>query len=151
MKNQISIISITALLALSSSAAFADSMNSERALQKKIQETSEQQRAAEAKKYERVSALAGDKRGDLAAKKEEVTNAYNKWQEQKTAADAAKNSDASKYKAVAAAAEKHAQANKAFMDAQKEVLAKNGAMPDGAVLAEAINSLNAAAPSAAGR
>ncbi|MBI3222990.1 MAG: hypothetical protein HYZ46_08025 [Nitrosomonadales bacterium] len=151
MKKQIVIASTLSLLSIFSAAACADTLASERALQKKIQETTEQQRAADAKKYERVSALAGDKRGELAAKKDEVANTYNKWQEQKAAADAAKNTDANKYKAVEAAAEKHAQANKQFMDMQKEILAKNGALADGVVLAEAINALNAAAPSAAGR
>lgn len=151
MKKQIVIASTLGLLSLFSATVFADTLASERALQKKIQETTEQQRAADAKKYERVSALAGDKRGELAAKKDEVANTYNKWQEQKAAADAAKNTDANKYKAVEAAAEKHAQANKQFMDMQKEILAKNGALADGVVLAEAINALNAAAPSAAGR
>lgn len=151
MKKQIVIASTLGLLSLFSATVFADTLASERALQKKIQETTEQQRAADAKKYERVSALAGDKRGELATKKDEVANTYNKWQEQKAAADAAKNTDANKYKAVEAAAEKHAQANKQFMDMQKEILAKNGALADGVVLAEAINALNAAAPSAAGR
>lgn len=151
MKKQIVIASTLSLLSLFSATVCADTLASERALQKKIQETTEQQRAADAKKYERVSALAGDKRGELAAKKDEVANTYNKWQEQKAAADAAKNTDANKYKAVEAAAEKHAQANKQFMDMQKEILAKNGALADGVVLAEAINALNAAAPSAAGR
>lgn len=151
MKYQVTTIAAAGLLALFSSVAMAATLASEQALQKKIQETTEQQRAADAKKYERVSALAGDKRGELAAKKDEVSSTYQKWQEQKTTADAAKNTDAAKYKAVEAAAEKHAQANKAFMDMQKDILAKNGAMSDGVVLAEAINALNAAAPSAAGR
>lgn len=149
MKYQATTIAAAGLLALFSSVAMAGT--SEQALQKKIQETSEQQHAADAKKYERVSALAGDKRGELAAKKDAVSSTYNKWQEQKAAAEASKNTDAEKFKSVEAAAEKHAQANKAFMDMQKDILAKNGAMSDGVVLAEAINALNAAAPSAAGR
>lgn len=151
MKNKSTIVAIAGLLAFFSSVAFADTLASERGLQKAIQENAEQKHAADAKKYERVSALAGDKRGELTAKKDEVTNTYNKWHELKSAADASKNTNSVKFKAVEAAAEKHAQANKAFVDAQKEILAKNGALSDGVVVAEAINALNAAAPSAAGR
>lgn len=150
MKNLSTIVAITGLLSFST-VAFADTLASERDLKNAIQEKTAQKQAADTKKYEHVSSLAGDKRGELAAKKDEVASTYNKWHELKSAAEAAKNTDADKFKAVEAAAEKHAQADKAFMDIQKDILAKNGALPDAAILAEAVNALNAAAPSAAGR
>lgn len=148
MKNQSAIIAITSLLSIFSTVAIADTLASQHGLQKAIQEKAEQKHAADAKKYEQISALAGDKRAELAAKKGEAANTYDKWHEQKSSVAAAKGNDAAKFKAVQTAAEKHAQANKAFMDMQKEILAKNGASDD---MVLAINALNAAAPSAAGR
>lgn len=151
MKNQTAVVIIASFLSVFSAVSIADTLSSERDLQKAIQEKAEQKHVADAKKFERVSALAGDKRAELAAKKDEVANTHHQWHELKSAAETSKNADSAKFKAVEAAAEKHAQANRAFVGMQKEILAKNGALSDGVVLAEAINALNAAAPSAAGR
>lgn len=149
MKNQSSIIIIAGLLSFSSAVAFADTLSSERALQKAIQAKAEQTQAANAKSYERIATLAGNKSGELASKKDAAANTYNEWNQQKSAVESSKSIDASKFKAVNAAAEKHAQANKAFVDMQKEILAQNGGSSDSMALA--INELNAATPTAAGR
>lgn len=126
-------------------------MTSEHGLQKAIHEKVEQTHAAETKKYDRVAALAGDKRHELSEKKAAVTKTYNEWHQLNAAVNDSKNPDSEQFKALEAAAEKHARASKAFMDLQKEILAKKSAPPDSIVSAEAINALNAAAPSAAGR
>jgi len=146
MKKQSSVIAIAGLLSLFSTVAFAGSLATERDLEKVIQDNIAQKNAVDTKKYNRVAALAGGKRADLAAKNDEVTNAYNKWRELKSAAEASPT-DAAKFKAVEAG-EKYAQANKEFTDMQKDILVK---MSDGVSMAEAINALNATAPSAAGR
>lgn len=146
MKNQNTVITIAGLLSLISSVAFAGALTSERDLEKMIQENVAQKHAADTKKYNRVAALAGDKRGELSAKNDEAVNTYNKWRELKSAAEASR-SDTAKFAAIEAGA-KHAQANKEFIDLQKDILVK---MSDSVTVAEAINALNATAPSAAGR
>lgn len=146
MKNQMTIIAISGLLALSSSAAFAGALAGERALEKKIQDNIAQKQAADNMKYNKVAALAGGKRDALSAKNNEVISTYNKWRELKAAAESS-NSDAAKFKAVEAGA-KHAQTNQEFIAMQKDILVK---MSDSVSVAEMINALNATAPSAAGR
>lgn len=150
MKNQNTIFAIVGLLSLFSSVAFAASSGSESGLLKAIQDNVEKIHATDAKKFDRVLMLAGNQRNELSAKKDDVTKTYNEWRELKSAALLFKNGDTAKYKAIEAAAEKHAQAGKSFMNIQNDILAKNNAMSDGAVLAEAINALNATAPTAAG-
>jgi len=146
MNKQSSFIAIAGLLSLFSTVAFAGSLASERDLEKKIQENMAQKQAADTMKYNRVVALSGDKRDDLSAKNNEVLKAYNKWRELKSAAETS-GTDSAKLKAIEAGA-KYAQANKEFIDMQKDILVK---MSDGVTVAEAINALNATAPSAAGR
>ena len=145
MKYQGSIIAIAGFLTLFSSASFAG-LASERDLGKMINENIAQKQAEDAKKYNRVVSLAGDKRGELSAKNDAVTKAYNKWRELKSAAESS-NTDAAKLKAVEAGAN-YAQANKEFIELQKNILLK---MSNGVAVAEAINALNATAPAAAGR
>lgn len=146
MNKQNKVIAIVGLLSLFSSVTLAGTLASERDLEKMIQENTAQKHAADTIKYNRVVALAGGKRDELSAKNAEVTNAYNKWRELKSAAEAS-HTDTAKFMAVEAGA-KYAQANKAFIDMQKDILLK---MSDGVTVAEAINALNATAPSAAGR
>lgn len=150
MKNQNAVFAIASFLSLFSSVAFADSSSSESDLSKAIQDNVEKIHAADAKKFDRLLMLAGNQRNELSAKKDDITKTYNEWREVKSAALLFKNGDTAKYKAIEAAAEKYAQASKAFMNIQSDILAKNDAMSDGALLAEAINTLNATAPTAAG-
>lgn len=146
MNKQMTVIAVASLLALFSSAASAGALASERDLEKMIQDNAAQKQAADNMKYSKVAALAGSKRDALSAKNNEVISTYNKWRELKAAAEAS-NSDAAKFKAIEAGA-KHAQANQAFIAMQKDILVK---MTDNVSVAEAINALNATAPSAAGR
>lgn len=146
MKKQYTVIAIASVLSLFSSVAFAGVSASERDLDKMIQKNIEQKNAVDAKKYNQVAALAGDKRDELAAKKDATIKTYNIWRELKSAAEASPT-DAAIAKAIAAG-EKHAQANKEFIELQKNILLKNS---DSVSVAEAINALNATVPTAAGR
>jgi hypothetical protein len=149
MKTQSAVFAITGFLSIFSSVTFADSSVSESGLLKAIHDRVEKMHATDAKKYDRVLELAGDRRNELSAKKDQVAKAYDEWHELKSAANLSVNGDAAKFKAIEAAAEKHAQASKAFMDLQNDILAKNNVLPGGAVLAESINDANTAKPSAA--
>lgn len=146
MNKQNKVVAIAGLISVFSSVAFAGTLASERDLEKKIQENIAQKHAADTIKYNRVATLAGGKRDQLSAKNTEVTNAYKKWRELKSAAEASQT-DTAKLKAVEAGA-KYAQVNKEFIDMQKDILVK---MSDDVTVAEAINALNATAPAAAGR
>ncbi len=146
MNKQNKVVVIAGLISVFSSVAFAGTLASERDLEKKIQENIAQKHAADTIKYNRVATLAGGKRDQLSAKNTEVTNAYKKWRELKSAAEASQT-DTAKLKAVEAGA-KYAQVNKEFIDMQKDILVK---MSDDVTVAEAINALNATAPAAAGR
>ena len=138
MKNKSAGLAMAGLLSLFSVVAYADSSVSESGLMKAIHDSVEKAHATDAKKYDRVYELAGDRRNELSEKKDQVAKAYNEWHELKSAVTLSKQGDASKFKAIEAAAEKHAQASKAFMDLQNDILAKNKALPDGAVSAESI-------------
>ncbi len=116
------------------------------ALEKMIQANTEQLLAAEAKKYSQVVALAGNKQGELEKTKNEVTIAYKAWHDLKSAVEASHNAGVNEFKAVEAASKVYSKANKAFIDIQKDILAKNGVPFD----AVAINALNATAPTGAG-
>lgn len=146
MIKQGTVVAIAAFVSLVSSVAFAGALASERDLEKMIQENIAQKHTADTMKYNRVVALAGDKRNELSAKNEEVATSYDKWRELKSVAESS-HKDSAKFKAIEAGA-KHAQASQAFIDMQKNILVK---MSDGVNVAEAINALNATAPAAAGR
>lgn len=126
-------------------------MTSERALQEAIHENVELVHAAEAKKYEQISALAGDKRRELSARKLAVNKAYKEWHKLSAAVITAKHPSAEQYRALEAASEKYAQVSRGFTDLQAVILEKKDATLENIVSAEAINALNAAAPSAAGK
>lgn len=156
MKNKISILSAIGSLSLLSPVAIADTSPA-LGLEKAIQAKSEQKLAAEAKNFAQIAELAGDRQDELAKRKNEASNTYKTWHDLKSAVEASHNANFNDFKAVEAAAQAYSQANKAFIDLQKDVLAKNG-FPSDAVNAlnvnaapiVAINALNAAAPSAAG-
>jgi hypothetical protein len=140
------VTTLAGLLTLGSTVAMAGTLASERDLENMIKKSVEQQQAADSSKYNKVVALAGDKQGQLAAKNDAVTSAYNKWRELKAKADTTAD-DSIKYQAVQAG-EQYAQANQEFIDMQKEILVNTA---DSANLIAAINALNETAPSAAGR
>ena len=146
MKKQNTVVAIAGILSLFSSVAFADTSSSERDFEKVMQKNIEQKNAINANKYDQLVALAGDKRDELAAKKDATIKTYNNWRELKSAAEAS-NSDTATTKAIEAG-EKHAQANKEFVELQKSILLKSS---DSVTLVEAINALNATVPTAAGR
>lgn len=146
MKKQSTVVAIAGLLSLFSSVAFADTSSSERDFEKVIQQNIEQKNAIYANKYGQLAALAGDKSDELAAKKDATIKTYNIWRELKSAAEAS-NSVTAIAKAIEAG-EKHAQANKEFVELQKSILLKSS---DSVTVVEAINALNATVPTAAGR
>jgi hypothetical protein len=146
MKKQITVIAISGLFSLFSSVAFADSTSSERQFEKEMQKNKMQKNAIHASKYDQVATLAGDKKDELAAKKDATIKTYNNWRELKSAAEAS-NSVTAKAKAIEAG-EKYAQANKEFVEMQKSILLKS---TDSVTVVDAINALNATVPTAAGR
>lgn len=131
------------------SAAIAESTATNHNLEKLIHKNADQSRALDAAKYNRVAVLAGEKLGELEKRRDEVANAYKKWAELKSSAEASGNPG--KFKAVETAAQAYSQANLAFVNLQKEILVNSGIVSDDIVLSDVVNALNAAAPSAAGR
>lgn len=162
MKNKVSLLAaIAGSLSLLSSVAIADTspeMSPALSLEKMIQAKSEQKLAAEAKNFNQIATLAGSRKDELAKRKDEVASAYKTWHDLKSSVETSPGkANFDNFKAIEAAAQTYSQANKAFIDLQKDILAKNG-FPSDAVNAlnasgapiVAINALNAAAPSAAG-
>lgn len=151
------LLALAGLLTLSSSIASADATFSERqnnvatqgisqalALEKMIQKNTEQKFAAEDKKYTQIVMLAGDRQDELAKRKNEVVKAYKIWQESKSAVELSRNANSDGFKAIEVAAQSYSQANKAFIDLQKDILAKSG------VSSDLIVAFNTAPPTAAG-
>ena len=127
-------------------------------LEQAIQANTEQKLAAEARKYTQVSALAGSRQDEMERSKNEVINTYAKWREMKSAVEASRSANASDFKAVEAAAQAYSQANKAFINLQKDILAKNGTSAESlnaqvatnVIPSNAIDVINAAPATAAG-
>lgn len=149
--NKYRIISIAGFSLLLSVAAFADPLASEQGLRKAIHENIERTHAAAARKYDRVLSLAGDRRRELAVKKDAVARSYSEWHRLNAAVNDSKNPDAAQFKVLEAAAQNYARASRAFMELQTEILARKNYEPENIVSVEAINALNAAAPAAAGK
>ena len=173
---KIELFAITGLLSLFSSAAIAGVSPSDHnkngsttpemsqviSLEKAIQANAGQKLAAvtreEAKKYTQVVALAGDMQDEVGKRKNAVINTYKTWHELKAAVEASNKANANDYKAVELAAQAYSQANKAFIEIQKNILAKNGVptgavdvlMAKNAVPFDVIDAINSAAPTAAG-
>jgi hypothetical protein len=147
MKNGNSIffaIASAGFISLLSFSAIADS-STPATLEKLIQVNTEIQLAAEGNKYTRIVSLAGNRQNELTTKKNEGTNTYKIWRDLKSAV-VSHYPSSKDYKAVEIAAKTYSHANKAFIDLQKSILAQNGVPLD----TVAINTLNAAAPTAAG-
>lgn len=94
-------------------------------LEKTILENVEKQRQADAEKYTRIATLAGDKKDELEKRRNEVNRTYQIWHDLKSATTASSNrANADSFKAVEVAAQTYSEANKAFIDLQKTILAR---------------------------
>lgn len=154
------LFAVTGFLLFSSSAAIAGAapeMSQTLALEKLIQKSTEQKIAAETKKYTQIVALAGDRQDELTKRKNEVLSTYKAWQDSKSAVEQS-NANADGFRAVEIAAQAYSQANKAFINLQKDILAKNGVLPgtENTFIAKAsafdpVSSFNAAPSTAAGK
>jgi hypothetical protein len=115
----------SAFLSLVSFSAFADT--SEPATPKeRIQLNAAKRLAAEGNKYAEIVSLAGSKEKELTAKRYEAANAYKKWHDVKSAV-VKHYPSYQDYVDVEAASKEYSQANKAFIEMQKSILAQNGA------------------------
>jgi hypothetical protein len=115
----------SALLSLVSFSAFADT--SEPATpQERIQLNAGKQLAADGNKYAEIVTLAGSQEDELTAKRYEAAHAYKKWHDVKSAV-VKHYPSYQDYVDVETASEKYSQANKAFIEMQKSILAQNGA------------------------
>jgi len=146
MRKQGIVVAIAGGLSLFSLVVFAGSLPSEREFEEAIQKNIEQKNAIDTKKYNQLVALAGEKSNELAAKKDATIKTYNDWRELRSVAESSKT-DAAIARAIEAG-EKHAQANKEFVELQKSILLKSS---DSVSVVDAINVLNATVPTAAGR
>jgi len=128
MKNgNVAILAIagSAFLSLVSFSAFADTA-APATLQERIHLNSGKRLAAEGNKYADIVSLAGSKEDELTAKRYDAANAYKKWRDVKSAV-VKHYPSYQDYVDVEAAAKEYSQANKAFIELQKSILAQNGA------------------------
>ena len=121
-------IANTGALSLLPIAAMAGSPPSV-ALEQKVQENVERQLAEKGNQYSRIVMLAGNRRDELAARKDDAINAYRKWRDL-THAVVSRSPGANDYKTVAAAVNAYWNANDAFVGLQKRIIAENGARLD---------------------
>lgn len=94
-------------------------------LEKKIQANTEQQFAAEGKKYTRIVSLAENRQDELTTRKNEVFITYKKWQDLKSAV-VSHYPTSEDYKAFEIASKAYSHAYKSFIDLQKSILTQNG-------------------------
>jgi len=128
-------------------------------LEQLIQENTEKKHRADIAKYAKITTIAGNKKNELAQKMKAVTDTYQKWYDLKSAAESARNMSASHFKVIEMAAQAYSQANKEFIDLQKDILAKNGVEPAdlntrivvNIIPADAIDAVNTAPATAAGK
>lgn len=138
--------------------SMAAEMSSVSNLEKIIQANTEQKLIDEAKKYNQVVALAGDRQDEVAKRKNEAISAKAKWHELKTAVEVSHNPTANDLKTIDLAAQAYSKAYKAFIDLQKDILANNGVPSDAintltaknVVPFNILDAINAAPPTAAG-
>lgn len=127
-------------------------------LENLIRENTEKKRMADTAKYAQITTLAGDKKNELEKRMADVTNTYKIWRDLKLAVESSHSTNPNNFKAIEVAAQAYAQANKAFIDLQKDILAKNG-VPSAEINARivmdvvppnAVDAFNAAPATAAG-
>jgi hypothetical protein len=122
--NILILIGGTGLFSFISFSAMAGSSNPT-ALEQLVQTRSSQQLAAEGYKYNHISSIAGSRKVELVARKDEAASTYKKWHDLKS--NVVKHYPSSQdYVAVEAAAKAYSHAYKAFIDLQKSILAENG-------------------------
>jgi len=138
------VVANTGLMSLLSFAAIANPSTTA-TFEKMIQTKAEQRLATEENKYTRIVMLAGSKQDELAARKNEVASTYKNWSDLKSAV-VSHYPSANDFKDVENAAKAYSQANRAFMNLQKNILAQNANALDPV----AINSLLSTAPTASG-
>ncbi len=138
------VVASTGILSIMSFAAIADS-SAHITLEKMIQINTEKQLAAEGNKYAQLVLLAGSRKDELVTKKNEAASAYKKWRDLKFAA-VSHYPNYNDFTDVRAAAKTYSQANKAFVDLQKNILAQKAAPLDPV----AINALIVTSPTAVG-
>lgn len=147
-------------VSLFSSAAMAGTASSNTAaLEQAIQDSTEQKLAAETYKYTQITAMAGNRQAEMESSKKAVISTYAKWRELKSAIEASRNATASDFKAVEVAAQAYSQANQAFINLQKDILAKNGTsreslnaqVANNVIQMNTIDAINAAPATAAGK
>jgi hypothetical protein len=143
-KKMFMVVANTGLMSLLSFAAIA-SPSTTATFEKMIQTKAEQKLAAEENKYTRIVMLAGSKQDELAARKNEVASTYKNWSDLKTTV-VSHYPSANDFKDIENAANAYSQANKAFINLQKNILAQNADTLDPV----AINSLLSTAPTASG-
>jgi hypothetical protein len=115
----------SALMSLLSFSAFADtSMPS--TPQERIQLNAGKQLGAEGYKYAEIVTLAGNQEKELTASRYEAANAYKKWHDVKSAV-VKHYPSYQDYADVEMASNEYSRANKAFIELQKSILARNGA------------------------
>jgi hypothetical protein len=144
LNKTIFVIANSGLLSLLSFAAIA-SPSTAVTLEKMIQAKTEQQLAAEGKKYNRIVSLAGSKQDELTTKLNEGASMYKTWQDLKSAV-VSHYPTSTDYRVVEIAAKTYSHTNKDFIELQKRILAQNGVPPD----TVAINRLIVAAPAGPG-
>lgn len=168
MKNENRIlVALTGLLSIFSSAAIAGApladdvtpkTSQPLTLEKAIRQNTEHKLAAEAQKYSRIAALAGNRQGELEKRRDEAASTHKIWRDLKSAVEIPRNANPDGFRAIEVAAQAYSRANKAFIDLQKDILAKNGVSPDAAntlvvvngVPPSPVDTFNAAPPTAAG-
>lgn len=138
------VVANTGLLSLISFAAIAGPSTTA-AFEKMIQARTEQQLTEEGKKYTRIVALAGNRQDELTTRRNEVASAYKKWHDLKSVV-VSHYPSSNDFRNVELAAKTYSQANKAFVDLQKNILAQKEVPLD----PTAINSLITTSPTAAG-
>lgn len=158
IENSVLIATVCFLSSFSSVAIAAAETPNAQTLEKAIQANTEKRIATETKKYTQIVAIAGGRQDAVEKAKNEVISTYKKWHELKSSVEASRSANASDFKAIEAAAKLHAQANKTFVDLQKDILAKNGVAFDStsalvasnAAMIDVAGSFNTAPPTAAG-
>lgn len=127
-------------------------------LEKLIQENTEKKRIADTEKYTQMATLAGNRKDELEKSRDEVNNTYTIWRDLKSATETSRNINPNNFRAVEVAAQAYSQANKAFIDLQKDILEKNGVPSAEAntriviniIPSNAVDALNTAPATAAG-
>jgi hypothetical protein len=123
MKNIIVLATASLMSLLSFSVMASPAPADKNSLEKMILANVDQKRAEESRKYAQLIALAGEKQGELEKRKNDVMSAYKKWYDLKYAVEVSHGyANAKNFKALQLASQSYSDANKAFVDLQKEIV-----------------------------